>query len=193
MFEFAQYKANQKIFYIFTAKLIFHMNTLYIHGLNSYPVPEKTEIMKKAGLSVVALHINYREKLGVYETLKDRIVRKNIKFIVGSSLGGYLGHWLAEDMGLPCLLFNPAMEYTDVFYSKIPIIEESKCPARFLVFGSKDDTIDGQKAFGFFKAREKDIPYQRIITCDWLGHKIDLNTFGGMVNWAVNSLQNIDK
>ncbi len=96
------------------------MKTLYIHGLDSYPVPEKTQIMKDAGLTVVALHINYREQLAVYETLKDTSIRKKVKFIIGSSLGGYLAYWLAEDLGLPCLLFNPAMTYDDVFYSKIP-------------------------------------------------------------------------
>jgi len=169
------------------------MKTLYIHGLDSYPVPEKTKIMKKAGLSVVALHINYREKLGVYETLKDRILRKKIDFIIGSSLGGYLGYWLAEDTGIPCLLLNPAMEYTDVFYSKIPTIEEYKCPARFIVLGAKDDSVDSKKSLKFFKAKEKEIPVQRIVTCDWLGHKIDFDTFGGMVNWAVYSIKKLGK
>ena len=165
------------------------MKTLYIHGLDSYPVPEKTQIMKDAGLTVVALHINYREKLGVYETLKDTAIRKKVKFIIGSSLGGYLGYWIAEDLGLPCLLYNPAMTYDDVFYSKIPSIDDPKCPARYVVLGARDKTLKPKDTIKFLKANEREDLNQQILTCEWLGHQIDFKTFEEMVNWAVNSLK----
>jgi len=164
------------------------MKTLYIHGLDSYPVPEKTQIMKDAGLMVVALHLNYREKLAVYETLKDTVIRKKVKFIIGSSLGGYLGYWLAEDLGLPCLLFNPAMIYDDVFYSKIPSIDDPKCPSRFIVLGAKDKTLKPQDTLKFLKANHREGIDQHTVTCEWLGHQIDYKTFDEMVNWAVYSL-----
>ncbi len=165
------------------------MKTLYIHGLDSYPVPEKNQIMKDTGLTVVALHINYREKLGVYETLKDTAIRKKVKFIIGSSLGGYLGYWIAEDLGLPCLLFNPAMIYDDVFYSKIPAIEDPKCPSRYVVLGAKDKTLKPKDTIKFLKANKREDLNQQTITCEWLGHQIDYKTFDEMVNWAVNSLK----
>ena len=165
------------------------MKTLYIHGLDSYPVPEKTQIMKDAGLTVVALHINYREQLAVYETLKDTAIRKKVKFIIGSSLGGYLGYWLAEDLGLPCLLFNPAMIYADVFYSKIPIIEDPKCPSRYVVLGAKDKTLKPKDTLKFLKAHQREGLNQQTTTCEWLGHQIDYKTFDEMVNWAVYSLK----
>ena len=123
------------------------MRTLYLHGLDSHPTPEKNEIMKNAGLELTALHISYREKLGVYETMKDTAIRKKIEFIIGSSLGGYIGNLLAEDLGIPCLLFNPAMHYTDVFYSKMPVIETSKVFTRPTV-KARPKLIDGSYSMG---------------------------------------------
>ncbi|MCD4696572.1 MAG: hypothetical protein K8S16_10070 [Bacteroidales bacterium] len=165
------------------------MKTLYLHGLDSHPMPEKNEVMKKAGLDITALHINYREKLGFYETFKDTAKRKNIKFIIGSSLGGYIGNVLAEDLELPCLLFNPAMNYTDVFYSKIPVIENPKCPTRFIVLGENDANINPNYTLKVFNEKEKQCLSQRIITCHWLGHQIDLRTFEEMVHWALFHLK----
>ena len=165
------------------------MKTLYLHGLDSHPTPEKNAIMKDAGLDLTALHINYREKLGVYETMKDTALRKKIEFIIGSSLGGYIGNVLAEDLGLPCLLFNPAMHYTDVFYSKIPVIEKPKCPARYVVLGHNDPTVNPHyslKVFGTVKPKNID---QRIITCHWLGHQVDQRTFKEMLNWAIHNMK----
>jgi hypothetical protein len=164
------------------------MRTLYLHGLDSHPIPAKNKIMKAAGLELTALHINYREKLGVYETMKDTAIRKKIEFIIGSSLGGYIGNILAEDLGLPCLLFNPAMHYTDVFYSKMPVIKKSKCPARFIVLGENDANINPNYTLKIFREKEQKSTAQRILTCHWLGHEIDLRTFAEMINWALFSL-----
>lgn len=165
------------------------MKTLYIHGLDSYPRPEKNEIMREAGLDPVSLHLNYKQKLGVYESLKGAALREKVKFIIGSSLGGYLGNTLAEDLGLPCLLFNPAMHYTDVFYSKIPVIENPECPARYIVLGMNDSNINPNYTLKVFAEKGCKGTDQRILICHWLGHEIDFRTFDEMVNWAVRSLK----
>lgn len=169
------------------------MKTLYLHGLDSHPHPEKNTIMKDAGLELTALHINYREKLGVYETMKDTAIRKKIEFVVGTSLGGYIGNTIAEDLGLPCLLFNPAMHYEDVFYSKMPVIEDKKCPARYIALGHNDPTINPLYTQQVFESLDTPEIDQRMITCHWLGHKIDLRTFEEMLHWALFNLKRIEK
>lgn len=169
------------------------MKTLYLHSLDSHPHPEKNEIMKNAGLKLTVLHINYRETLGVYETLKDTAIRKKVEFIIGDSLGGYLGNVLAEDLGLPCLLFNPAMHFTDVFYSIIPVMEEKKCPARYVVLGQNDPTINPNYTLNVFEGVDTSFIDQRIVTCHWMGHKIDVRTFGDMLNWALYGIKSNKK
>jgi predicted esterase len=166
------------------------MKTLYIHGLDSFPKPDKLDIMKNLGLDPVALHLNYREKLGVYETLKDAALHNNVQFIIGSSLGGYLGFLLSADLGIPCLLFNPAMNYKEqVFYSVMPEVTESKCPYRFVVLGANDDTVSPEETIKELKKYEEKGFQHRIVTCEWLGHQIDLTTFESMINWALGSLK----
>lgn len=169
-------------------KLHFDMNALYIHGLDSFLKPEKKSVLQNAGLNVTALHLNYREKLGVYETLKEAAIHKKADLIIGYQLGGYLASVLADDLGLPCLLFNPAMQYTDVFYSKVPVIEEPRCPSRYVVLGCKDETQNPMLIRNNFEMKQGDSDL-RIISCQWLGNSIDLKTFDEMVNWALYNLK----
>ena len=76
-----------------------NIKTVYIHGLDGYPKPEKMEIMKQAGLDVSALHLNYRENKNVYSDLKNLIINNKAEFLVGSSFGGMLSYYLAEEFG----------------------------------------------------------------------------------------------
>lgn len=163
------------------------MKTLYIHGLDSHPVPEKLDILTAAGLEVMALHIDYRTEENAYRILKDYALSEKIEFIVGSSLGGYIGFWLAEDLGLPCLLFNPAMSFSNSLDEYMPEIPHRQCPARFVVIGAFDETVKSEENIRFFREPEQNNCYQRVIVCEWLEHQIDFITFEEMVKWALTS------
>ena len=159
---------------------------LYIHGLDSSPLPEKLAIMEQAGISVSALHINYRENKNAYNELKNEILKKDIEFIIGSSFGGMLAYWLSEEFGISALLFNPAMLYQSVKVN-LPQISSYKCPLRLVVIGEKDDVIDPIGNKHFFAQRENDELIQKVIQCSWLGHSIDFQTFDEMISWGVKN------
>ncbi len=172
-----------------------NIKTTYIHGLDGHPKPEKMEIMKQAGLDVSALHLNYRENKNVYAELKKLIKTNNTKLLIGSSFGGMLSYYLAEELGIPCLLFNPAVAYQSVKV-EIPEIKNKICPLRIVVLGEKDDTINPVENAKLFKQKERTSLSQKIITCSWLGHQIDLQTFDEMVffalrNYSIWQLKNI--
>ncbi len=169
------------------------MKTLYIHGFDSFPVPEKIEVLRNAGLEVIAPHIDWRNNPDAYQFLKNVAITENIQFLVGSSLGGYAAFWLAEDLGLPCLLFNPAMSFGDLFKKHLPEISNRLCPARFVVIGAKDETVDPTVNKAFFESIETKSCHQRVIVCQWLGHQIDFTTFEEMVGWALKSYENYRK
>jgi uncharacterized protein len=160
------------------------IKTIYLHGLNGYPLPQKVEMLEKAGFSVYAPQLDYRIEPHLYNRIRTEIVEQEIKFLVGSSLGGYLAYWLAEDLRLPCLLFNPAMSYSDQLSDYIPEIEIGNCPARFVVIGRWDDVVDPEENIRFFRDVEDDNCYQRVIVCEWLSHEIDFESFEELAAWA---------
>jgi len=162
------------------------IKAVYIHGLDSEPLPEKLEIMKQAGFEVFALHLNYRENKNVYNELKELILDKKAEFIIGSSFGGMLGYWLSEEMGIPALLFNPAMVYQSVQVT-IPKIDNLNCPMRMIILGEQDDVVDPIKNKQFFKEQERERLKQKVLSCSWLGHSIDFQTFEEMCFFAARN------
>lgn len=159
------------------------MRTLYIHGLDSSPKPEKIKILNDNKLVVSALHLNYRKESEVYEKLRKSAIDMDSQFIIGSSLGGLLGYWLSHDLKIPCLLFNPALHYNAQFGWEIPKIEEKGCPLRLVALGANDDIVDPKRNWEYLN-QNKDNTTQKIIKCNWLAHEIDLDSFAEIVNWG---------
>jgi len=139
--------------------------------------------LEERGHTVFALHINYMSQPDCYAILREHAVENGVNYIIGSSFGGYLGFWLAEELGIPCLLFNPAMRL-EKYKGLIPLEIERKCPKRFVVIGAQDDTVLPEIGWDFFGRTENQAPYQRVIQCQWLGHRFDMDTFEGMVRWV---------
>ena len=119
--------------------------------------------------------------------LRDFATEHDIDFIVGSSLGGLLGYWLAEDLGVPALLYNPAFQFKH-FPLKIPKVYVAEGVRKFVVLGQRDQTVLPSDTVKF--CAESKFPHDfRIVTCHWLGHEIDLATFREMSVWALASLE----
>lgn len=156
----------------------------YLHGLDSFPRPERLFILEKLGHTPVALHLDYMNLPDPYQTLKDFAITQKAEFIVGSSLGGMLGFWLAEELGLPCLLLNPAV-YIAPREAKIPTEMSRKCPKRYVLLGDEDDIVDPNYTWDFFTQNRNQVPHQRIIRQQGLGHLIDEPTFEEAVRWAI--------
>jgi len=163
------------------------MKAMYLHGLDSYPLPQKVEILEKAGFEVYAPLLDYRHDKNLYQHLRREAMEQKIEFLIGSSLGGFTAFWLGEDLELPCLLFNPAMSYSDQLMEYLPEIEIGNCPARFVVIGRYDDVIDPDENLKFFREQENDNCHQRVLVCDWLEHQIDFQSFEELVDWAASS------
>lgn len=150
------------------------MKIHYIHGLDSSPNPDRINWLTEQDHEVQALHIDYRNEPRTYELL--RTVARTCDYIVGSSLGGRLGYWLAEELGIPCLLYNPALALD------IPGLTETHAglkgsPERFVVLGDLDDVVDPEQTWQWLRENEPVGGKQRVIRCQWLGHQIDMETY----------------
>jgi len=154
-------------------------NILYIHGLDSSPNEQKLAILQQYGHRTHALHLDYRKDRLAYLKLKKEALEKKIDFIVGSSLGGYFGYWLGHELQINQLLFNPAMPFRSVQVQSLDI-DENPMVKSWVVLGINDEVIPPNLNIAFFKNREA----IRLISCQWLGHRIDEETFEEMVRWS---------
>ena len=159
------------------------MNILYIHGLDSSPNPERIALLEQSGHQVSALHLDYRTEPATYQRLRETAVKDSTDFIVGSSLGGRLGYWLCEDLGIPGLLFNPAVAM-EIPGLEIPVLSSLRCPQRYIVLGARDERVNPVDSLHWLRTKKRDDCAEFVCTCDWLPHEIDLPTFQMMARWA---------
>ena len=96
---------------------------LYIHGLGSSPKPAKLDLIRNH-TEVVALHLDYEQDVDSYKKLVALAKTESVSALIGSSLGGLISYHIAENMGLPCLLFNPALyrEVPEVYGMSIELL-----------------------------------------------------------------------
>lgn len=163
------------------------MKTLYIHGLDSSPLPEKLQILHDLGLDLVASHTDYRHTPDAYNQLLDLAKINDVHFIIGSSLGGLIGSHIANQLKIPCLLFNPAFNFNK-FKLALPQTSFENCPLRMVVLGATDDVVDHEKTIQFLESNQINANQQLIVVSRWLGHQIDLRTFKSSVAWAIQNL-----
>ena len=87
--------------------------TIYIHGFGSSGQGGKAvqfrEYFKSIDKPFIAPSLSYVPELAM-STLEELIASYNDVTLVGSSLGGYYGIYLANKYDLKCVLINPAVQ-----------------------------------------------------------------------------------
>ncbi|MFK7950897.1 MAG: YqiA/YcfP family alpha/beta fold hydrolase [Saprospiraceae bacterium] len=156
------------------------MRILYIHGLNSFPHPERLTILEQKKHETFALHLDYENEPNTFKLLKTHALKHEVDFIIGSSAGGYIGYWLGQELGIPQLLFNPAVGLRDIKNDVGYEIKENENLKSWVVVGKNDDTVLPKGTLKFYENKNN----VRIIICQWLAHQIDLQTFEECVNWS---------
>ena len=159
------------------------MKALYIHGLHSNPNPDKIKILEEAGLKVIAPFIDYNKEQGaVYERTKAIAVEEQVELLIGSSMGGFIGFWLAQDLQLAALLYNPAL-YFESLQPFIPEIKTISNPPLFFCLGEKDKRVNPDEVKKYLAHINPSGETIKIINASWLEHGIDLTTFRSMTAW----------
>ena len=116
------------------------MTVLYLHGLESKLNPAKRTILEKYG-KVIAPNLDYYNDPNVFDLLLNLIHDQEIDVVIGSSMGGFMGYYIANTIQKPALLFNPALPYRSVLQN-VPELDILK-PSRLLHFalGDGDEII----------------------------------------------------
>ncbi len=155
------------------------MKTLYLHGLYAKPSTEKIELLEKDfTLQVSAPEIDYEkyvDSLELFDSLVRKIADDNIRIIIGSSFGGYIGFFLSEFCMIPGYFFNPALIKKSV---QVPVRYERNDIKKFVILGKHDDVIDHNETKNFLW--EQKYKNTTIIEEDF-GHQTDVNQFGSLL------------
>ena len=151
------------------------MNILYLHGLDGDLAPEKRKILEKYG-KVLSPAIDYRKEYNSIELLVEQFKNEDIKAVIGSSLGGFVGYYIADAYKLPSLLFNPALNSRSVG-QKVPIYRNPYLSFKQIVLGAQDDVVDPKGTFSFLSINLQEHTNYDIYVRQDLGHRISIEVF----------------
>ena len=153
------------------------MNILYLHGLESKLSDEKRAILEKYG-NVMAPDMDYKSNPNMIDHLYNTYRNQEIDVIIGSSMGGFSGYYLANILNVRCLLYNPALPYRNTTVQNIPSqIPMTNTSFMRIVLGAQDTIIKAKDNLAFLSQHMTDkIDYTVKIRRD-LAHQIPVNVF----------------
>jgi len=163
------------------------MKTLFVLGYEPNPVVEKEAILKKAGLQPATIALTYKEEPDPYTLVREYALEIQPEFIIGTSLGGYVAYWIAEELGIPCLLFNPPMETKRIGHA--PYNGKLKCPLRLVVLGQKDRVVNPLFSQRYFEKKARLGCEQKTLLCSWMEHSVSNEAFEEMIFWGLYNLR----
>lgn len=153
------------------------MNILFLHGLESKLSNPKRDILETYG-TVIAPDLEYKSNSNMIQTLYDEFQNQNIDVIIGSSMGGFTGFYLAKSFGIVALLYNPALPYRNSIVQEIPSdFSEKQSPLMRIVLGAQDDVIKAKDNLLFLSQNVSKLKDCTIEIIDELSHQIPVYIF----------------
>jgi len=116
------------------------MNILYIYGLDSKLSHEKKAVLENYG-RVLTPTIDYYTDPAAISSIVKEMKNEKIDAVIGSSMGGFAGYYISTILGVPALLFNPALEERSV-EQEVPQLELKERTSKQFLLGALDDVID---------------------------------------------------
>jgi hypothetical protein len=166
------------------------MKAIWMHGMGGSPSQEKMQLMEQYGLSTSALHLDYNREPQRFEILRDYCLTNSIELLVGSSFGGFMGFWLSEELGLPCILLNPAVSLSNKNKTKPSGVSHLKSTLCLVALGAKDEQVDPQRTLLFMEKdkREGKTIFTKVFENE--GHGLSIEAFREVLEWALPYIEN---
>ncbi|HEY0046378.1 MAG TPA: YqiA/YcfP family alpha/beta fold hydrolase [Flavobacterium sp.] len=161
------------------------MKILYLHGLESKLNDNKRSVLKRYG-EIIAPDLDYSTDSNIIQTLYTKYQNQDVDVILGSSMGGFTGFYLAAQLGVPALLFNPALSYRSTV-QEVPDQMASFARPVHIVLGVLDPIIKYSDTRDFLRQHhiEHDVT---VHLREDLEHQIPLHVFDEEVNLFFNAL-----
>ena len=147
---------------------------MYLHGLESSNVCEKVDFLREHA-EVLAPSIDYNNP-NLEEELMYMVESFKPDWIIGSSMGGYVGLMLANYYHTKCIVFNPAIHSRPIEPNLSLLLLNEICVWFYpiVVLGIEDDVIDPKETKRLLDASEIDVTYEMY---PYLGHRITFDAF----------------
>jgi hypothetical protein len=153
------------------------MNILFLHGLESKLSPAKRVILEKYG-TVIAPDLDYNSNPDTIQNLYNEFKNQEINVIIGSSMGGFAGFYLANSFGVCALLYNPALPYRNNVVQNIPSdLPKKRSPLMRIVLGGQDDVIKAKDNLVFLSQNFSELKECTIQIINELAHQIPVPIF----------------
>lgn len=153
------------------------MNILFLHGLESKLSDPKRTILESFG-KVIAPDLEYKSNPNAILNLYDEFKNQNINAIIGSSMGGFSGFYLANMLGVCALLYNPALPYRNSVLQNIPShLPQKQSPLMRIVLGGQDDVIKAKDNLVFLSQNFSELKECTIEIINELAHQIPVAVF----------------
>lgn len=166
------------------------MNLLYLHGLESKLSAEKRNILERYG-TVTAPDLDYKSNPNMIEYLYNTYQDHKIDLIIGSSMGGFAGYYLAQLFNIPSMLYNPALPYRVTVEQIIPSQLQMYHPVSMrIVMGAKDTVIKAKDNLVFLAQHISDKTDYSLIVRKDLEHQIPIEVFEEETKAFFKMLQN---
>ena len=125
------------------------MKIAYLHGLESSNDPKSPKIiwLNDNFDQVYTPLIKYQKKVS-FTIITAHIKKQSPDYIIGSSMGGYFAYLIGATLGIPTILFNPAV----IGRSFDPVVDDRnlKETSHNVFLGKTDEVIDGALVQSYF-------------------------------------------
>lgn len=146
------------------------MNIVYLHGLEARHTGEKVDWLKSKFDQVWAPQMDYRNPKLYKETFNE-IKKLKPDYIIGSSMGGWFAFLIGSQLGIPTILFNPALQNRS-FDPKVDMTG-MKSGIHNIFFGKNDDVVIPSETQETLKSKKGKF------NIDWYngGHRVPFDIF----------------
>jgi hypothetical protein len=152
------------------------MTILYLHGLESKLSDTKRTVLEEFG-KVIAPDLDYKNNTEMFDFIMKTYKKEAIDCIIGSSMGGFMGYYVALELGIPALLFNPALPIRSI-NQVVPKNIAPKENQRFsIILGSQDETVAAISNLKYFAQNLLPTIHFQIKIRPDLAHQIPLEIF----------------
>lgn len=155
------------------------MEILFLHGLSSYLHSDRREILEQFG----QIHAPVLDYLKTPTLFNDLLVQyQSVDAIIGSSAGGLVGYYMARKLQKPCLLFNPALPFSNMLPFSTEVVAGNSCYVQVFL-GMKDEVVPYQKSLEILTHHQELCPNMAIHLEVSVGHSYPIEVFSAQCDF----------